>query len=450
MHSESEAIARAKKARLAFEIKWVKSSVKERADYLRELANALRKKRKEYSTLITSEMGKPISQSEAEVEKCAWTAEVYAENGEAWLSDELAETDAKLSYVTLQPLGVVLSIMPWNFPFWQAFRFAIPAILAGNASLLRHSNVCPGSSLAIEESFHNAGFPEGVFVSVITAHEAVQRLIQSDFIQGVSLTGSVQAGQQVGELAARNLKKFVLELGGSDPFIVLDDANIQMAAKVGAEARLISSGQSCIAAKRFIVVKSVAPEFNDAFVRQMERKRMGDPMDPKTDVGPLVNKQQVHTLDAQVKDAVAKGAKILLGGKPRDGPGTYYEPTVLSKVNLKMEVMREEVFGPVAPIYVASDEREAIEVANDSDFGLGASLWTSNASKARSLSTKIQAGVVFVNALVKSDPRMPFGGIRRSGTGRELSKYGLREFVNVKSINFYDVSMSHVAEVSVE
>jgi succinate-semialdehyde dehydrogenase/glutarate-semialdehyde dehydrogenase/succinyl-CoA reductase len=213
---------------------------------------------------------------------------------------------------------------------------------------------------------------------------------------------------------------------------------------------LISSGQSCIAAKRFIVVKSVAPEFNDAFVRQMERKRMGDPMDPKTDVGPLVNKQQVHTLDAQVKDAVAKGAKILLGGKPRDGPGTYYEPTVLSKVNLKMEVMREEVFGPVAPIYVASDEREAIEVANDSDFGLGASLWTSNASKARSLSTKIQAGVVFVNALVKSDPRMPFGGIRRSGTGRELSKYGLREFVNVKSINFYDVSMSHVAEVSVE
>jgi acyl-CoA reductase-like NAD-dependent aldehyde dehydrogenase len=231
MHSESEAIARAKKARLAFEIKWVKSSVKERADYLRELANALRKKRKEYSTLITSEMGKPISQSEAEVEKCAWTAEVYAENGEAWLSDELAETDAKLSYVTLQPLGVVLSIMPWNFPFWQAFRFAIPAILAGNASLLRHSNVCPGSSLAIEESFHNAGFPEGVFVSVITAHEAVQRLIQSDFIQGVSLTGSVQAGQQVGELAARNLKKFVLELGGSDPFIVLDDANIQMAAR---------------------------------------------------------------------------------------------------------------------------------------------------------------------------------------------------------------------------
>lgn len=447
LQSKGEALRRAKKARLVFENKWMKRSMNERGDYMRELARALRRKKKTFSASITSEMGKPISQSEAEVEKCAWTAEVYARNGEEWLSEELAETDAKLSYVTLEPLGVVLSIMPWNFPFWQAFRFAIPAILAGNTSILRHSNVCPGSSLAIEESFLGAGFPDGVFGSVITSHEVVSELIKSEFIQGVSLTGSVQAGEQVGELAAKSLKKFVLELGGSDPFIVLGDANIQRAAKTGVEARLISSGQSCIAAKRFIVVKSVAEEFTEEFVRQMERKKTGDPTDPTTDVGPLVNAQQVRNLDAQVKDAVTKGAKVLLGGGPREGPGAFYEPTVLSKVNLGMKVMREEVFGPVAPLYVADDETEAIEVANSSEFGLGASLWTSDPAKARNLSGRIQAGVVFVNALVKSDPRMPFGGIKHSGIGRELSKYGLREFVNVKSINLYEVG-SPVPEVA--
>ncbi len=440
LQSTAEAVKRAGAAKSAFDARWVKSSVKERADFLHELAKALRRKKKEYSTLITSEMGKPILQSEAEVEKCAWTAEVYAKNGKAWLADELAETDAKLSYVTFQPLGVVLSIMPWNFPFWQAFRFAIPAILAGNTSVLRHSNVCPGSSLAIEESFLDSGFPEDVFQSVITDHETVSDLILSDFVQGVSLTGSVQAGQHVGELAARNLKKFVLELGGSDPFIVLDDANIQRASKVGVEARLISSGQSCIAAKRFIVVKPVAEEFVLEFVRQMERKKTGDPMDRATDVGPLVNKQQVRVLDGQVKDAAAKGAEILLGGKPREGPGAFYEPTVLSKVSSRMKVMKEEVFGPVAPIYIASDEQEAIKVANKSDFGLGASIWTSDASKAKKVAKRIQSGVVFVNALVKSDPRMPFGGIKRSGIGRELSRYGLKEFVNVKSINLYELN----------
>ncbi len=445
MHSRAEAIRRASKAASAFESKWKRLSVEERSEYLRSLAKALRSKKEEYSALITKEMGKPISQSVAEVEKCAWTAEVYAENGRAWLADELGKTDATLSFVTFQPLGVVLSIMPWNFPFWQAFRFAIPAILAGNTSILRHSNVCPGSSLAIEESFQDAGFPKGIFGSVITDHEAVSGLIESEFIQGVSLTGSVKAGQEVGELAAKNLKKFVLELGGSDPFIVLDDADVERAAKVGSDARLISSGQSCIAAKRFIVVSSVAKRFTEEFVSQMEAKRTGDPMDPKTDVGPLVNKQQVQILDKQVSDAVSRHAKVLLGGRPRDGPGAFYEPTVLSKVTTKMKVMYEEVFGPVAPIYTAADEREAIGVANSSDFGLGASLWTSDTSKARALAAQIQSGVVFVNSLVKSDPRMPFGGIKRSGIGRELSKYGLREFVNVKSVNMYDV---HVGPAS--
>ncbi|MBI3023913.1 MAG: aldehyde dehydrogenase family protein, partial [Thaumarchaeota archaeon] len=304
MHSRAEAIRRASKAASAFESKWKRLSVEERSEYLRSLAKALRNKKEEYSTIITREMGKPISQSMVEVEKCAWTAEVYAESGGAWFADELGKTDATLSFVTFQPLGVVLSIMPWNFPFWQAFRFAIPAILAGNTSILRHSNVCPASSLAIEESFQDAGFPKGVFGSVITDHEAVSGLIESEFIQGVSLTGSVKAGQEVGELAAKNLKKFVLELGGSDPFIVLDDADVGRAAKVGSDARLISSGQSCIAAKRFIVVKSVAKRFTEEFVSQMGAKKTGDPMDPKTDVGPLVNKQQVQILDKQVNDAV--------------------------------------------------------------------------------------------------------------------------------------------------
>ncbi len=450
MHSRAEAIGRASRAASAFESKWKRLSGEERSEFLRRLAKALRNKKEEYSALITKEMGKPISQSVAEVEKCAWTAEVYAENGGAWLADELGRTDATLSFVTFQPLGVILSIMPWNFPFWQAFRFAIPSILAGNTSILRHSNVCPGSSLAIEESFHDAGFPDGVFGSVITDHEAVSALIQSDFIQGVSLTGSVKAGQEVGELAAKNLKKFVLELGGSDPFVVLEDADVERAAKVGSDARLISSGQSCIAAKRFIVVKSVAKRFTEEFVNQMEAKRIGDPMDPKTDVGPLVNRQQVRILDKQVKDAVSKHAKVLLGGRPRDGPGAFYEPTVLSKVTKKMKVMNEEVFGPVAPIYIAVDEREAIRVANNSDFGLGASLWTSDTSKAKALAAQIQSGVVFVNALVKSDPRMPFGGIKRSGIGRELSKYGLREFVNVKSINLYDVDGAPTKQALVE
>lgn len=383
-------------------------------------------------------MGKPISQSEAEIEKCAWTAEVYAENGPSWLADEAGKTDAKLSYVTFEPLGVILSIMPWNFPFWQAFRFGIPAILAGNVSILRHSNVCPGSALAIEGSFRDAGFPEDAFGAVITDHETVAGLIQSDFVQGVSLTGSVKAGQEVGELAAKSLKKFVLELGGSDPFIVLDDADVERAARTGVEARLISSGQSCIAAKRFVVVRSIASQFIEEFVTQMEGKKTGDPMDPRTNVGPLVNKEQVRILDEQVKDAVSKGAKVELGGRPREGPGAFYEPTVLSNVDSGMRVMKEEVFGPVAPIIVVSNEREALEIANASEFGLGASIWTSDSVRAKNLASKIQSGVVFVNALVKSDPRMPFGGIKKSGIGRELSKYGLREFVNVKSINMYE------------
>jgi len=436
-----KALSTASVARDAFG-RWRKLSIKERSDYLRKLASALRAKKSEYAKIMTLEMGKPISQSEAEIEKCAWSSEVFADNGEKWLADEYAVTDAKQSYVTFDPLGVILLVMPWNFPFWQALRVAIPTLLAGNVCVLRHSNVCPGSALAIEEAFQNAGFPNGVFNTVITDHATVGKLIESNLVSGVSLTGSTGAGQRIGEQAAANFKKFVLELGGSDPYIVLEDADIKQAAKVGAGARLQNSGQSCIASKRFIVVKQVANQFIEEFVSEFESKHTGDPLNPKTDVGPLVNVEAVSSLDGQVRDAISHGAKVRVGGKPRGGPGAFYEPTVMDNVNLSMKVMNEEVFGPVAPVYVVKDEAEAIRVANDSEFGLGASLWTSNLERARRIAKEIESGMVFVNALVKSDPRMPFGGIKKSGLGRELSKWGLREFVDVKSVNIYGIDVN--------
>jgi acyl-CoA reductase-like NAD-dependent aldehyde dehydrogenase len=437
----NNALSRIHKAHKTYTETWSKLPISERCEYLRKLAKALRAKKNEFARQMTLEMGKPIAQSEGEVEKSAWTAEVYAEKAEEWLKEETAETDAQLSYVAYQPLGVILSIMPWNFPFWQVFRFAIPSLVAGNTTVMRHSNVCAGSSQAIEECFSNADFPEGVFSSIITDHEAVSKLIESNMIQGVSFTGSVEAGRVIGELAGRNLKKCVLELGGSDPFVVLEDADVEKAAKVGAEARLISCGQSCIAAKRFIVVDSIAERFTSKFAEEFESKKVGDPMDRETDIGPLANQSQVTKLDAQVKEALAKGAQALVGGEPRPGAGAFYEPTVLVNVNESMKVMREEVFGPVAPILKVKTEAEAIKAANQSDLGLGASLWTSDAKKARKLAAEIETGMVFVNALVKSDPRMPFGGVKNSGVGRELSKYGLREFVNMKSVNIYNMTV---------
>ncbi len=436
LYTLDKALSSLQKSQTAYK-SWSRLPLAERCDYLRKLAVALRSKKYEYARIMTMEMGKPITQSEAEVEKSAWTAEIYAERAEKWLEEEVAETDAQLSYVAYQPLGAILSIMPWNFPFWQVFRFAIPVLAAGNTTILRHSNLCAGSSEAIADCFVEAGFPEHVFDSIITDHEVVSKLIASDLVQGVSFTGSVEAGQRIGELVGRNLKKCVLELGGSDPFIVLEDADVERAAKVGAEARLLSCGQSCIAAKRFIVVEAVAERFNEAFVKEFESKKVGDPLDPKTDVGPLASNGQVTILDAQVQDAVSKGAEAILGGKPQTGPGAFYEPTVLIKVNSQMTVLREEVFGPVAPILTVRTEKDAIDRANDSELGLGASLWTSSRDRAKKLASEIETGMVFVNALVKSDPRMPFGGVKKSGIGRELSKYGLREFVNVKSVNIY-------------
>ena len=446
LQSIEDVVRVARRARESFYSKWSKLPVSERGEYLRSLAKALRSKKTDYSKLMTYEMGKPIMQSEAEVEKCAWAAELYAEKAEGWLEDEFSKTDSKSSYVTYQPLGVILSIMPWNFPFWQAFRFAIPALAAGNTSILRHASICTGSGLAIQEAFEIAGFPEGVFTTVITDHSTVAQLIESDPVAGVSLTGSVEAGQRVGEVAAKSLKKCVLELGGSDPFIVLGDADIDAAAKTGAEARLLNSGQSCICAKRFIVEESVAGEFAEKFVSEFQRKKTGDPMDRSTDVGPLSSKQAVESIDLQVRDAIAKQCRVLIGGRARDGPGAFYEPTVLDRVGTSMKVLSEEVFGPVAPVLQVANEDEAIKIANDSEFGLGASLWTSDLEKAKKLAKRIESGMVFINSLVKSDPRMPFGGVKKSGIGRELSKFGLKEFVNVKSVNIYETQVARKME----
>ncbi len=429
-------------AKVAKEVKsaqqrWSKLQLPERCVHLNGLARTLRDRKDEFARLITAEMGKPITQSESEIEKCAWAAEVYAQNAEKWLEEERIETDAKLTYVTFEPLGTVLSIMPWNFPFWQALRFGIPAVTAGNAVLLKHATICTGSSLAIENLFRDAGFPENCFRSLIVGHDVIAGLIASPLVQGVSLTGSVEAGERIGALAGANLKKFVLELGGSDPFVVLDDADIQAAAKTAADARLINSGQSCIASKRFIIHRSVAGEFVERMVSEFEKKRVGDPMDRRTDVGPLVSKAQVEVVAGQMKEAISKGANVAFGRGPIEGPGAFFEPTVLTGVKTSMVVVNQEVFGPLAPVMVAENEEEAIRLANDSDFGLGASLWTRKMDTAKRVSALLESGMVFVNSLVKSDPRVPFGGIKKSGLGRELSKYGLKEFVNVKAVSVF-------------
>ena len=418
-------------------MQWKSMDVSARASYFRRLAQVLRHNREKYSRLMTIEMGKPIKQSLAEVEKCAWTAEVYAGNGAKWLEEENVQADGKRHFVACEPLGVVLSIMPWNFPFWQAFRFGIPTLMAGNASVLKHSNVVPQCAMAIEGAFSEAGFPKNLFRAILSDHESIAHLIKSDIIKGVSLTGSTYAGAKVAELAGKNLKKVVLELGGSDPFIVLEDADVELAARNAVTGRTINSGQSCIAAKRFIVDKKICSEFSGLFTKYMKSLKVDDPMLMETDVGPLVNEDQVEQVDEQVKDAVKKGAEVLAGAKRPDRKGFFYMPTVLSNVTDNMKVFKEEVFGPVAPIIIANDEKDAAEIANNSEYGLGASIWTKDENRGLKIARSIEAGCIFINSVVKSDPRMPFGGVKKSGIGRELSKYGLKEFVNVKGINVY-------------
>jgi acyl-CoA reductase-like NAD-dependent aldehyde dehydrogenase len=413
---------------------WKNLSIKERCDYMRRLASALRAKKDEYAKLITLEMGKPISQATAEVEKCAWTAEFFAEKSEDWLKDEPVQIDGKHAVVSFEPIGEILAIMPWNFPFWQALRCAIPAMVAGNVVLLRHSNVVPMCALAIEEAFKLAGFPKDTFRTILADHATVDKLIQSEYVAGVSVTGSVETGKAVAKLAGESLKKTVLELGGSDPFIVLDDAHIEFACENAVDARLISNGQSCICAKRMIVTKKNAAAFTEHFTKLMSAAKVGDPFDKNIMVGPVVSKRQLLKLKEQVDDARKKGAKIECGGKAIDKLGFFFEPTVISGVKKNMLVYNEEVFGPIAAVIVAEDEEDAIRIANGSRFGLGASIWTSDIQKGEKLAKRIESGMIFVNEITKSDPRLPFGGIKQSGIGRELSRYGLLEFTNIKPI----------------
>ncbi|HSE92374.1 MAG TPA: NAD-dependent succinate-semialdehyde dehydrogenase [Methylomirabilota bacterium] len=405
-----------------------------RAKPMRHAAAALRARRTDHARTMALEMGKPIAQGEAEVDKCAWACEYYAEHAEAFLAEQPRATDASRSYVRFDPLGPILAVMPWNFPFWQVFRFAAPALMAGNAAILKHASNVPRCALSIEEVFRDAGFPRGLFATALVGSSAVAGLISDPRVAAVTLTGSDHAGSKVGEQAGRVLKKTVLELGGSDPFVVLGDADLAAAARTAADARLVNSGQSCIAAKRFIVVEPVADQFIARFADELRSRRVGDPLAHETQVGPQARVDLRDALHRQVEESVRRGAKLLLGGQIPAGPGAFYPPTLLVGVDRGMPAFDEETFGPVAAVVRAKDEADAVRLANDSMFGLGASVWTRDRARAERMAGQIEAGAVFVNGLVKSDPRLPFGGIKRSGYGRELSEYGIREFVNIKSV----------------
>ena len=430
-------------AREAFR-SWSRLDPKERAAYLLRFAEILRKHKDTYAQTMTLEMGKVIREAVAEVEKCAWAAEYFAENGPGFLQPEIVATDAMRSYVAFHPRGVLGSIMPWNFPMWQIVRFAVPALIAGNTVVVKPASASPQSALNLGEAFREAGFSDGTFQVVVGDRSTASALIDSP-VSLVSLTGSVGTGVQVAQQAAKHLKKAILELGGSDPFIVADDADLDAAAKGAVAGRFVNTGQSCIAAKRFLVVDSVAKEFTAKFVEQVRMLRVGDPLRPTTDIGPLVNEAQREEIEGQVKDAVRKGARVEVGGKRVAGPGWFYEPTVLSRVTKTMRVLHEETFGPVAPILVVPDLDAAVREANDSEFGLGASLWTQDLKRAERLVRQIESGMVFVNGVVKSDPRMPFGGVKHSGIGRELSRYGLLEMVNIKTVEIFPAHSTQAA-----
>ncbi len=418
----------------AFE-KWKETSFSHRSNLMMKAAQVLKAKREEYSELMTLEMGKPISQSKAEVEKCSWVCEYYADNTEKFLKDELIQTDASKSFVTYQPLGTVLAVMPWNFPFWQVFRFAAPGLMAGNAGILKHASNVSGCALAIEEVFREAGFPENLFRTLLVSSKNVKPIIENENIKAVTLTGGVPAGKSVASLAGSRIKKTVLELGGSDPYIVLEDADLEKAALSCVNSRLINAGQSCIAAKRFIIVEKVYDEFEKYYLKFMSEKKMGDPSDEKNHLGPQASIKLRDELHNQVLRSVELGAEIILGGKIPSIDGAYYPPTILKNVKPGMPAFDEELFGPVAALIKAKDEDEAIELANNSIFGLGAAVFTKDNRRGELIAKeRLNAGCCFVNDFVKSDPRLPFGGIKESGYGRELSPFGIKEFVNIKTV----------------
>jgi succinate-semialdehyde dehydrogenase/glutarate-semialdehyde dehydrogenase len=411
-----------------------KLSFADRGRMMNRAAEILESEKETLAKLMTTEMGKTYRSAIDEAVKCAWVCRYYAENAERFLADEVVETPASRSFIRYQPMGVVLVIMPWNYPFWQVFRFIAPGLMAGNVGILKHASNVPQCALKIEEILLKAGFPDGAFQTLLIGSSQVDRILDDPRVAAATLTGSEGAGVQVGSSAAKRIKKVVLELGGSDPFIVMPSANLEEAVTTGIKARTANNGQSCIAAKRFIVADQIADKFQAEFVAQMEKLKLGDPFDEKTDVGPLANAEAVTSLQADVQASVKAGAKVLTGGKPADRPGSFYLPTVLTDIPKDSPAYREELFGPVASIFRVKNVDEAIRVANDVRFGLGASAWSNDKAEQERFINELEAGMVFINQMVFSDPRVPFGGVKRSGVGRELSTYGIREFTNVKTV----------------
>jgi succinate-semialdehyde dehydrogenase/glutarate-semialdehyde dehydrogenase len=411
------------------------TSFAERAVMIKRAAEILETEKQDLARIMTLEMGKPIKGAIGEAEKCAWVCRYYAETAQQHLADETVETDAAKSYIKFQPLGPVLAVMPWNFPFWQVFRFAAPALMAGNVGLLKHASNVPQCALAIEDIFRRAGFPEGSFQTLLVGSDAVEVILRDRRVAAATLTGSEPAGRSVAALAGSEVKKTVLELGGSDPFIVMPSANLEQAVTTAVKARTINNGQSCIAAKRFIVKQEIYAEFEKRFVEEMKALRVGDPMDEATEIGPLATEQILKDVDEQVKISVAAGAIVLTGGKRLDRPGNFYEPTVLTNIPRDSPAYSEEIFGPVALLFSVNDIDEAIQLANATTFGLGSSAWTNDESERNRFIDALEAGCVFINSMVASDPRLPFGGIKNSGYGRELGEFGIREFVNIKTVS---------------
>ena len=424
-----------KNAKKTFE-DWKKDFHK-RIEFVHRLAEQLRKDRNELARVATKEMGKPLKESLSEIEKCAWVMEFYGDNGQTFIHDEVLNTDARKSFITCEPLGVIGSIMPWNFPFWQALRFAAPSMIAGNTIVLKPASATLQCGIEIENTIKKAGLVDGVFQTLIGNYTVAENLLESD-IDAVTFTGSASVGAKVAQKGGGRLKKCVVELGGSDPFIVCEDADIEKASEGAVKGRFINCGQSCVASKRFFVAKKVANDFIEKFVQKTEKLKVGDPMSEETDIGPLVNSNGLKTIEEQVSDAVEKGAELLNGGNRIGDKGFFYKPTIIKNITKEMRIANEETFGPAASITVVENEKDAITLANDSSFGLGGSVWTQDIDKAEKFSRAIASGMVSVNNVLVSDPRIPFGGIKQSGIGRELSRYGMLEFVNIKSVRFYD------------
>jgi succinate-semialdehyde dehydrogenase/glutarate-semialdehyde dehydrogenase len=406
----------------------------ERARMMLKAGAMLESEKENYGRVMTTEMGKTFRSAVDEAAKCAWVCRYYAENAERFLADEIVETTASRSYIRYQPLGPVLAVMPWNFPFWQVLRFAAPALMAGNVGLLKHASIVPQSALLIEELFRRAGFPEGVFQTLLIESQKVDRVLGDPRVAAATLTGSEGAGVEVGIGAAKRIKKVVLELGGSDPFIVMPSANLEAAVTTAVKARVFNNGQSCIAAKRFIVAEAIADKFESMFAEKMAALRVGDPFDEETELGPLSTAEGLADLDRDVKKTVEAGAKVLTGGKPLDRPGNFYAPTVLTHIPKGSPAHKEELFGPVASVFRAKDVDDAIRISNDSRFGLGASAWTNDKNERERFINDLESGMVFINRMVASDPRIPFGGVKWSGHGRELGVHGIREFTNIKTV----------------